>query len=654
MSLATDDTKPRCLSVTGMTDILAAIVAENLNEVSTKANFCAMSAMDMKALFGTTEPNKEYVSLCNKILYPIYLSGLQEGIIGLEGYIASEIRSESSSPKNLTLCKISHERLHVEKVVVSIHSGPEKLLFIPNKALFKDKIRKQFGNTPIARNSEYFIVCENESVKLSFSPKKDVPNFTLDSRTSLVLRRGHHNSSRVIISDSCLNLSKEIEFKFNLNSERPTRITRAQLEAFPCNIFSNGDVINFDQDYKISITDLDNKEVQFRLSLRSVRINKVWRSKDKIIGYRIPIEFIRETIISSDIKIQEEQKIPLEPIKKVEPEPVKPRYLLKQQTLSFGEFLKQEGLLGLSAEVEEQIERVMDWYNPEMREELIFRNVQPQKGMLFYGPPGCGKTSVVETIAKYCGIDPKSDRLVKTGASSLLDQYTGNTEKFIGDLFGKAKDEYARNGADSQLYIIFIDELEAIARKRSNAKFNWEISRVTKLLDLLDGVDKFNNVLVIGATNHFEELDEALLRYGRFGAKIKFDLPSEEVRTEIFMHYFTKANNLIEPNVKVAELAKISIGLSGADIRGVVESSIAEGFKRVKALMRQGKITRAELRTHPEGFAKMEELVQRIKAERDVKGLAAQDQLKQQIDAKKQEEERQKAKDEEKHASIYT
>ena len=150
-------------------------------------------------------------------------------------------------------------------------------------------------------------------------------------------------------------------------------------------------------------------------------------------------------------------------------------------------------------------------------DELALLGLTPVRGMLLYGPPGCGKTALAREISR--ALRARKPKIIS--APELLDKWVGSSEKLIRGLFTDAEAELAACNGDatkSALHVIVEDEIDAVFRKRSSGEDSGEATRssaVNQILAKLDGVNAINNVLLIGMTNRRELLDSALLRPGR-------------------------------------------------------------------------------------------------------------------------------------------
>lgn len=215
-----------------------------------------------------------------------------------------------------------------------------------------------------------------------------------------------------------------------------------------------------------------------------------------------------------------------------------------------------DDLPGMPIEVRE----IVDFFKDSAR----FRRLgaRAPKGVLLYGPPGTGKTSVARVIATQTGAE-----FFHASASEFVEIYVGVGPKRIRELFEKAK-------ACSKA-IVFIDEIDAIGSRKARAlrgcsdEYNQTLNQ---LLTEMDGYDESSNILVIAATNRPEDLDEALLRPGRFDRLIKIDLPNKEVRFAILKRYLATVA-FDGDDAAVWEVAQHTEGLSGAHLENLVNEA---------------------------------------------------------------------------------
>uniref|UniRef100_A0A087YIU3 Vesicle-fusing ATPase n=1 Tax=Poecilia formosa TaxID=48698 RepID=A0A087YIU3_POEFO len=217
-------------------------------------------------------------------------------------------------------------------------------------------------------------------------------------------------------------------------------------------------------------------------------------------------------------------------------------------------------------------------FPPDIVEQMGCKHV---KGILLYGPPGCGKTLMARQIGKM--LNAREPKIVN--GPEILNKYVGESEANIRKLFADAEDEQKRLGANSGLHIIIFDEIDAICKQRGSMAGSTGVhdTVVNQLLSKIDGVEQLNNILVIaGMTNRPDLIDEALLRPGRLEVKMEIGLPDENGRIQILNIHTAKMRqyNLLATDVDIKELAVETKNYSGAELEGLVRAAQSTAMNR--------------------------------------------------------------------------
>lgn len=273
--------------------------------------------------------------------------------------------------------------------------------------------------------------------------------------------------------------------------------------------------------------------------------------------------------LSADERLKKKIKAHLQAQKKEEAATSSPNpsfdatKLIEYPTVRYTDF---GGLDQTIADIKEVIER--PFRHPEIYEHL---GVDVPRGVLLYGPPGCGKTCLAMAVAGELGVP-----LFKISAPEIVSGMSGESEAKIRELFETA----VRMGPA----LIFIDEIDAITPKRENAQREMERRIVAQLLTSMDDLNHLppggtNHVMVIGATNRPDSLDPALRRAGRFDREIKLSIPSENGREQILRSLTAKLK--ISGDVEWKDLARRTPGYVGADLKALTREAAAVAINRI-------------------------------------------------------------------------
>ncbi len=215
----------------------------------------------------------------------------------------------------------------------------------------------------------------------------------------------------------------------------------------------------------------------------------------------------------------------------------------------------------------EAIRKIREMVELPLKHPELFKRlgIDPPKGVLLFGPPGCGKTLLAKAVA-----NETDAHFISINGPEIMSKFYGESEQRLREVFEEAK-QHAPS-------IIFIDEIDAIAPKREEVTGEVEKRVVAQLLALMDGLEARGDVIVIGATNRPNALDPALRRPGRFDREIEIGVPDKQGRYEILVIH--TRNMPLADDVDLKKLAEITHGFVGADLAALCREAAMKALRR--------------------------------------------------------------------------
>ncbi|RLM50406.1 MULTISPECIES: CDC48 family AAA ATPase [unclassified Halorubrum] len=219
--------------------------------------------------------------------------------------------------------------------------------------------------------------------------------------------------------------------------------------------------------------------------------------------------------------------------------------------------------------LDDELEQVREMIELPMRHPELFKRlgIDPPKGVLLHGPPGTGKTLIAKAVANEIDADFHT-----ISGPEIMSKYYGESEEQLREVFEEASEESPA--------IIFMDELDSIAPKREEAGGDVERRVVAQLLSLMDGLEERGEVVVIGATNRVDAIDQALRRGGRFDREIEVGVPDRDGRKEILQVH--TRNMPLTDGVDLDEYAENTHGFVGADLESLAKESAMHALRRIR------------------------------------------------------------------------
>src|ERR1700688_4778208 len=227
--------------------------------------------------------------------------------------------------------------------------------------------------------------------------------------------------------------------------------------------------------------------------------------------------------------------------------------------------VKWEDIGGLTG-VKEELTEAVEW--PLKYGKLLLKgDVKAPKGILLYGPPGTGKTLIAKAVA-----NESEANFISIKGPELISKWVGESEKGVREVFRKAR--------AAAPCVIFFDEVDAIAPRRKSGESDSQVTErvVSQLLTEMDGLEELKGVVVLGATNRPDIIDDALLRPGRFDKLLRIPPPDREGRVEI-LKIHTKKKPLAK-DVDIARLAELTEGYTGAELAAAANAASMAAIKQ--------------------------------------------------------------------------
>ncbi len=269
-----------------------------------------------------------------------------------------------------------------------------------------------------------------------------------------------------------------------------------------------------------------------------------------------------------EIKLAVINTKPLGPVKITEDTQIE----METKPVDPSKFEGVENLIDVSYEdiggLENEVKKIREMVEIPLKRPELFKQlgISAPKGVLLHGPPGTGKTLLAKAVA-----NETNAHFIVINGPEIMSKYVGGSEEQLRELFEEAE--------ENSPSIIFIDELDAIAPKRAEVTGDVERRTVAQLLTLMDGLKSRGEVVVIGATNRPDAIDEALRRPGRFDREIEIGVPDKDERKEI-LEVHTR-NMPLADDVNLDELTEVTHGFVGADLEALCKEAAMRVLRRV-------------------------------------------------------------------------
>lgn len=443
------------------------------------------------------------------------------------------------------------------KVVINKVSGNQEAL--SNAVFLNLEIQ---GLDP---NQEYFIEIGDKTHRI-------IHNGTLDNQTIQMnsVQRRENDRTQIDIQnlrDQIITLD-EIEQMY-----RPVSIVTVSIKR----VFASAKSDSFQ-----SIPEINREDLCQQVHEQLYRIRYLNRRQSYLIGLTIGCDQIHcqvqtNTAIHSNYKFYPKlEHTRIDVVNEAEK-----NIVIREQNLFKFKDILDMGVGGLSSQFDEMFRRA---FASRTLDPMLARSIGVEhiRGIMLYGPPGCGKTLIARQISRSMNsVEP-----IIINGPELMSKYVGESEENLRNVFAAAEKDYKFFGEQSNLHVIIFDEIDSICTHRGSNSGSTGVGDriVNQLLTKLDGVNEINNILVIGLTNRLDLIDKALLRPGRFEVQIEIGLPDRQGRMEILNIHTHKLrkSECFDPKISIEELADLTANYTGAEIKGLVNS--ARSFALCRAI----------------------------------------------------------------------
>ncbi len=331
---------------------------------------------------------------------------------------------------------------------------------------------------------------------------------------------------------------------------------------------------------KVKLAPVD-QEIAIQGNLNGVFLNRIINKGDIIVtGIRkqqprpnMMFDDIFNQMMSNmtsigEIKLAVINTKPLGPVKITEDTQIE----METKPVDPSKFEGVENLIDVSYEdiggLQNEVKKIREMVEIPLKRPELFKQlgISAPKGVLLHGPPGTGKTLLAKAVA-----NETNAHFIVINGPEIMSKYVGGSEEQLRELFEEAE--------ENSPSIIFIDELDAIAPKRAEVTGDVERRTVAQLLTLMDGLKSRGEVVVIGATNRPDAIDEALRRPGRFDREIEIGVPDKDERKEI-LEVHTRRMPL-DDEVDLDELTEVTHGFVGADLEALCKEAAMRVLRRI-------------------------------------------------------------------------